>query len=500
MIIDGQILVQGIDKDFFQDKFEIFHNNYKKISCVISFEPLKPKYNISYVDRIDLSCLYNLKTIKNAFNINYTTELDIYFLNLMMECQVVFFSTIDRCCAVPLSMSTHRNYFYELLYFFKSFFENRKDIKNVFFSTTPHFPVDIVLFYVAKYFSINIIILTRTDFNNQFFFRNDWRIVHYFENNITYNDKKFKIKIDKDSKFLEYGKNLNKLSINNLFNNNHKKNYLKHHYNLIKHTINVYKNKNIISSLFLNHNINFFIILKIIYKRYKVNYKLFIKYSNLSVHPTFTNEYVYFPLHFQPERSTDPEGLFFSNQLIALELLRNSIPKNIIIYVKEHPRQFDPLTPDLRKLHTRYNTFYEKIVNLPNTFLVNINIDSNLLIINSKIVATITGSAGWEAMLRGKPVFVFGRPWYSSCKSCYIINDGIDIVNAINIIENIKKEQFIDNVNLFITNIEGKTFDAFIGSVYFEGNNDFYNELINSFAKNLNNYISSLNYNLNKFL
>ena len=493
MIVDGKILVQGVDKDYFQDKFEIFHNKYKEISCVMSFNPLNSNYAISKVDRIDLSCLYNIKLIKNAYHINYTTVLDSKFLNLMNECQVSFFSTLDRCCAVPLSVSRQRFYFFELLYFFKSFFENKKDIKNIFFSTTPHFPVDIILFYVAKFFSLNIVILSRTDFNNQFFFRNDWQTIHSFDNYILFNNKKFNININEDSKFIKHSKNLNKLSINNLKTNKLNKNALKKYFYLIKHSVYVFKNKKDVSSILLNSEINLFTIIKLHFRRFNENYNLYNLYNKLSIKPNLSSEYLFFPLHFQPERSTDPEGMLFSNQLIVLELLRHSLPANIKIYIKEHPRQFDPLIPDLRKLHTRSESFYTKIINLPNTFLIDIDTDSNLLINSSKIVATITGSAGWEAMLRGKPAFIFGRPWYSSCKSCFIINEKLDIINAINTIENQNFEQNIENVKTFIKYIEGKTFDAFIGNVYFEGDKDAYIDLTQSFAKNLNLYLNSLN-------
>jgi hypothetical protein len=493
MIIDGNILVQGIDKDFFQDKFEIFHTKYKKISCIISFNLLNEKYKISKVDRIDLTCLYNKNLIYKAYHKNYSTILDSNFLNQMNECQILFFSTLDRCCAIPLSISSQREYFYELVYFFKSFFENRKDIKNLFFSTTPHFPVDIILFYTAKYFSLNIIILSRTDFNNQFFFRNDWQNIHFFNNDILYNDKKFKIDTNMDSKFVQHGKNLNNLSISSLKRNVLDKNIFKKYFYLIKHSVHVFKSKNEYSSLFLNNNIDLPTIIKLHFKRYNENKILYKSYIKYSIKPDLTSDYLYFPLHFQPERTTDPEGMFFSNQLIALQLLRSTLPQNIKIFVKEHPRQFDPLIPDLRKLYSRSKLFYKKILNLPNTYLINIDTNSNDLIYHSKFVATITGSAGWEGALKGKPVFIFGRPWYASCDSCFIINDKNDIINALNKISNQNFRQNIENVKKFINNIEGKTFDAFIGNVYFDGDKHLYNNLIHSFANNLNKHLNSLN-------
>jgi len=262
MIVDGNILVQGLDKEYFQDKFEIFHTNFKKITCIISLNLLDKKYEISKVDRIDLSCLYNRNLINNAYHINYNTILDVNFLNLMNECQITFFSTLDRCCVIPLSISRQREYFYDLVYFFKAFFENRKDIKNLFFSTTPHFPVDVVLFYVAKYFSLNIIILSRTDFNNQFFFRNDWKTTHYFNQSILYNDQKHNINLQEDSRFIKHGSNLNRLSISSIKANKLNNNILKKYYYLIKHSYFVFKNKKEFSSILLNNEINFFIIIK----------------------------------------------------------------------------------------------------------------------------------------------------------------------------------------------------------------------------------------------
>ena len=493
MFINGEILVSGIDKDFFQEKFEFFHNNYAKIACVISYYPIQSNYNISNVDRIDLSCLYNLKLIKNAYNINFKTVIDSKFLHEMRECQSVFFSTIDRCCASTLPIENHKNYFYELLYFFKSFFENRIDIKNIFFSTTPHFPTEIVLFYVAKFLNLNIIILCRTDFNNQFFFRNDWRTIHFFDDDILFNDKKFNFNIDNDSKFVEYGKKLNKLSINNVLNNKLSRNIFYRYFYLIRFSFHVFKNKNLFSPFLLNSSVNLFSIIDLHLKRFNENIKLYYHYIKLSCKADLTANYIYFPLHFQPERSTDPEGIYFANQLVALELLSFYLPDNFKIYVKEHPRQFDPGTPDLRKLYARSIYFYNKIISLPNTFLVDINSESNQLIKNSVAVATITGSAGWEAILRGKPVFLFGKPWYSSCKSCFLINDKFDMINAINHVETSNFDKNMEHVSTFVKNIEGKTFDAFIGNVYFDGDEVTYEKLIHSFAKNLYLYISSLN-------
>ena len=101
-----------------------------------------------------------------------------------------------------------------------------------------------------------------------------------------------------------------------------------------------------------------------------------------------------------------------------------------MIYVKEHPRQFDNSTPDLRKVHSRIPDFYTKIKKLSRVKLINIDYNSTELINNASIVATITGSSGWQALKTGKPIFIFGYPWYSSCFGAFVIKNSNDIVNS----------------------------------------------------------------------
>ncbi|MDP2946804.1 MAG: hypothetical protein Q8N88_01705 [Nanoarchaeota archaeon] len=45
------------------------------------------------------------------------------------------------------------------------------------------------------------------------------------------------------------------------------------------------------------------------------------------------------------------------------------------------------------------------------------------LINKSQAVATVTGRAGWEALLRSKPAMVFGYPWYRDCPEMFKVKD-----------------------------------------------------------------------------
>ena len=61
---------------------------------------------------------------------------------------------------------------------------------------------------------------------------------------------------------------------------------------------------------------------------------------------------------------------------------------------------------------SRGPAFIKRLRAIPNVEIVDISCDSFQLIKQSKILATITGTAGWEAIRLGKPAIVFGNAWY----------------------------------------------------------------------------------------
>jgi len=123
----------------------------------------------------------------------------------------------------------------------------------------------------------------------------------------------------------------------------------------------------------------------------------------LTQHRVPAERYIYFPLHLQPELTTAAQGGVFADQLLAVEALSAWVPEGCFIYLKENPKQ----TEKQRGPH-----FYQRLRALPNVRLVGRQESSVDLIRNSVGVATITGTAGWEALFHGKPVLVFGSAWY----------------------------------------------------------------------------------------
>lgn len=125
--------------------------------------------------------------------------------------------------------------------------------------------------------------------------------------------------------------------------------------------------------------------------------------------PDLERDFVYFGLHYEPERSTNPDGGAFHDQVLALSALRRMLPEAVPIYVKEHPSQ---LYHSMRGTLGRSPLFYSHVRNLAGVTLVSLKTSSVDLIQKAKFVSTITGSLGSEAAIQGKKALIFGDAWY----------------------------------------------------------------------------------------
>src|SRR3989344_1999259 len=142
------------------------------------------------------------------------------------------------------------------------------------------------------------------------------------------------------------------------------------------------------------------------------------KYESLQSSADFSKKFVYFPLHVQPECSTSAMGDVFVDQILALDILSFSLPDDWVIYVKENPGQWvGPL------MHTgRFSGYYDEIAQRKNVRLVPIATSTYDLIKNAQAVASITGTACWEAVLREKPSLIFGFVWFMYCEGVFRVD------------------------------------------------------------------------------
>ena len=128
--------------------------------------------------------------------------------------------------------------------------------------------------------------------------------------------------------------------------------------------------------------------------------------------------FIYMPLHFQPEMTTAPQGGRYVDQALAIEQLAAKLPPDLHIVVKENP---------LQGSYNRGRDFVERLERLHNVTIAHPTMSSRLLQERSRLVATITGTAGWEAIRAEKPCICFGYPWYRSCDGVHPFGPDLDL-------------------------------------------------------------------------
>ena len=142
------------------------------------------------------------------------------------------------------------------------------------------------------------------------------------------------------------------------------------------------------------------------------------KYSHVQ-----ENKYAVFFLHYQPERTTAPDGGLFGPQLNAVLILRSALPDDVTLLVKEHPSTFtfrcDPLA--------REPDFYSRIASDPNIELVDIGTDNFDLIDSAVVTATITGTVARESLIRGTPAIFFGKAFLGDSEGCFKYRKNSDL-------------------------------------------------------------------------
>jgi hypothetical protein len=120
--------------------------------------------------------------------------------------------------------------------------------------------------------------------------------------------------------------------------------------------------------------------------------------------------------------TTCPLAGVFVDQLLLIEMLSYYLPEGVKLYVKEHPKQ---------TILGRSQDVYDRILSINNTRLISKETNTYDLINSALAVATCTGTAGWEALLRGKPVLLFGAIFYQYMQGVFRIRNNADCQKAI---------------------------------------------------------------------
>ena len=173
-------------------------------------------------------------------------------------------------------------------------------------------------------------------------------------------------------------------------------------------------------------------------------------------------KYVFCALHYQPEKTTSPLGGEFDDQEYMIKLISQLVPKGWLVYVKEHPSQF--VSSYARYGEKRSRGYYRSILKCPNVRFVPLTSDTFSLIDNSMAVATVTGTVGWESVVREKPALIFGHAWFKNCNAVFHITSVDDLMRALSVISKGYAVNY-DHVRLFAKIVFDNSVNAFIGGL-----------------------------------
>ena len=126
--------------------------------------------------------------------------------------------------------------------------------------------------------------------------------------------------------------------------------------------------------------------------------------------PPLRSAVAYF-LHFEPE-ATSLLGGGVTNwlQIRTILDLRSQLPRDIPLLVQEHVSQFLPANRS--SYMGRSSLLYRTLAQTPGVTLLNPGTIQRQDLGHMGGVATLTGSVGLEASMRGRPVLCLGSAWY----------------------------------------------------------------------------------------
>jgi hypothetical protein len=355
------------------------------------------------------------------------TDVEEYY-----HLESLFLKVTDRLSFWPLPVRVRLDLYYELLLFWLTFFRQNK-IELVVFAQTPHTGSDNVIYHVAQQRGIPVVVGTPTLVNDHILLRHDYdysqKVPTSFQKQASKASLVKKIKpelyqsIFGSSTWLDIGKQIN----TRVLKNNQRNVGFRVIENLVKQFFanpqqswqHLFERTRSSGFVFTgNFKVWQEFLLSVLY--YFPKKQLAAYYEQLATPVDLKKKFVIFALHYQPERTTMPEGGVFEHQLLAIKMLARSLPKGWLIYVKEHPRQFS--LNDVRTNNFRDRNYYDRLAEIPQVRLLPVAQNTAELIPKAQFTASVQGSIGWEGLLQGKPALIFANAWYAPCRSAYQVS------------------------------------------------------------------------------
>jgi hypothetical protein len=181
--------------------------------------------------------------------------------------------------------------------------------------------------------------------------------------------------------------------------------------------------------------------------------------------------FVIYPLHISPEAAilgTVPE---LADQFGIIKNISMNLPYGVKLYVKQHPYEHLGLGLDYG--------FYRRLATLPNVRIFDMKVKLDVMLDHPKFlaVALLAGTSALDAALKRKPVFVFGKTYYSKA-ACFIYPSGFQ--DFFNQLKSIMQGKFVFNeraLNAILGALDKSVVRANIDLLAHESQNDQVSQL-----------------------
>lgn len=455
LCVQMNILFHEIEQDYSVGLAEELSSTGLNIASVVTFshpaarQAFLHKQAFARTDKVDVYALFDSAQLTEKYG-HYFTRLDAAIIDFFSEIERDFYILTDRQNYTPLTFTQRKLYFRNLIRFWLGYLQQHQ-IQGAYFLYCPHATWQLVLLHACRYLGIRYAYLSHTSLNNRCLLRESYASLEKVPEDYLQNANKADIIATIPSDLWE------DFSKESLINN-----FVKANNDLFiqgKATTKSSRLRAILKALvfatplhypFLsfqakrglsNESFQFatsmdaknsgwkYHLATKAHQRHAKALKAFYE-AHATVEDT-SQPYIYFPMHLQPEMTTQPEAAVYEDHLLALEVILSALPEGWRVYVKENPRQFDTSINRYSGQHFRSIADYKAMLAHQSLIFVPLTRSSETLIENAALTVTLTGTAGWEAMLKGRPCATFGHPWYSPCRSCFTINTPLDMAAAI---------------------------------------------------------------------
>ncbi|MFH1522438.1 MAG: hypothetical protein ABIE43_01305, partial [Patescibacteria group bacterium] len=195
------------------------------------------------------------------------------------------------------------------------------------------------------------------------------------------------------------------------------------------------------------------------------------------------NKFVYFPLQFTPEGSTDLTCPLFSNQLELARQIAMSLPGDYTLVVKEHPSMVGFRTP----------SYYEKISRTPNVKLIDYRISADEILKKANLIIGSYSTVLAEAAFYWKPAILLSDvgifPFFPNVfKHSDILTLSKKIKELLSI--NLETEKYERQLENYVAAVFDVGFTINYRNIWFKADNKDRNKLINKFIEEIKNNLN----------